>query len=495
MATTRYAPTDHVLREGEGDGETLDVRDLAEGGVFAHVRAAGPGEAREAAAIAGSAEGPMRETTLVERAEWLDRIADELAARREELADTIVREAGKPITSARGEVEAAIERFRRAVEEVHDLQGEYLEGTTAGHEGWEAIVKPQPVGTVLCLTPYNYPLSTTALQVAPALAAGNPVILKPATQTPVSAALLAEAVDAVDLPRGAFNYVPGRASEIGDALAGDDRIDAVAMTGSSAAGNHVADESGMVTLHMELGGNAPALLFPDADLDDAVGQCARGSFKYAGQRCSAVSRVLAHESVHDEVVDRLDGEMDTWIAGDLFDEETTFGPLITDAQADQVEELVDDAVERGAELVRGGRRSSGPEDLRAHQNSPSSGDGDRDGQFFEPTLLADVPHDARLIEEEQFGPVAVVTTFADEREGLDIANAGDLGLDAAVFTSDHDRAMRLADRIEAGAVRINGTPSHGLGDIPFGGVKDSGIGREGIGYTIDAFTTTKTIVL
>ncbi|WP_336002142.1 aldehyde dehydrogenase family protein [Halorientalis halophila] len=475
MATTRYHPTDFLFDDlDDSSGGTLEVRDLAEGGTFARVDTAGPAEARAAVAAAQNAERAMRETTLVERAGWFETIADELEARREELADVIVREAGKPIASARNEVAAAVERFRRAVEVVHGLQGEYLEGTTAGHEGWEAIVKPQPVGTVLCLTPYNYPLATTALQVAPALAAGNSVVLKPATKTPVSAAILADCVDAVDLPEGAFSYVPGEASEIGDVLAGDDRLDAIAMTGSSGAGKRVSDESGMVTLHMELGGNAPALVFPDADLDDAVGQCAKGSFKYAGQRCSAVSRVLAHESVHDEVVTRLDDAMDAWTAGDLFDEDTALGPLIDEDQALRVEELVADAVDAGAELVRGG---------------------ERDGQFHEPTLLANVPREARLVEEEQFGPVAVVVPFADEREALELANAGDLGLDASVFTADHDRAMRLADRIEAGAVRINGAPSHGLGDMPFGGVKDSGIGREGIGYTVDAFTTTKTVVL
>jgi glyceraldehyde-3-phosphate dehydrogenase [NAD(P)+] len=416
----------------------------------------------------------MRETTLVERAEWMETIADEIEARKEQLADVIVREAGKPISSARGEVDAAAERFRRAVEEVRDLQGEYVEGTTAGHEGWTAIVKPEPMGTVLCITPYNYPLSTTALQIAPALAAGNSIVLKPASKTPISAAILANCIEAADLPEDAFHYVPGHASEIGDVLAGDDRIDAIAMTGSSGAGKHVAKESGMVNLHMELGGNAPAIVFPDADIDDAVGQCAKGSFKYAGQRCSAVSRVLAHEDVHDEMIEKLDAEMDDWVAGDLFDEDTMFGPLISEDQADWVEGLIDDAVEKGADLVRGG---------------------ERDGQFVEPTLLANVPHDARIVHEEQFGPVAAVTTFGDEDEALDLANGGDLGLDAAVFTSDHDRAMRLAEKIHAGAVRINGAPSHGLGDIPFGGVKDSGIGREGIGHSIEAFTTTKSIVL
>jgi glyceraldehyde-3-phosphate dehydrogenase [NAD(P)+] len=456
--------------------DKIEVTDLAEGGTFASVAAATPAEAEDALAAAAAAERAMRETTVVQRANWMEAVAEGIAARKAELADVIVREAGKPISSARGEVDAAAERFRRAAEEARSLEGEYVEGTTEGHEGWRAIVRKEPVGTVLCITPYNYPLSTTALQVAPALAAGNAVILKPATKTPVSGAMLAEIIveAAPDLPEGAFGFVPGRASDIGDVLAGDDRLAAIAMTGSSGAGKHVASVSGMVELHMELGGNAPAVVFPDADLDAAATAATKGSLKYAGQRCSAVSRVLAHEAVHDDIVARIDDEMEGWEAGDLFAEDTMLGPLISESQADWVMELVEDAVERGATLVRGG---------------------EREGQFVEPTLLADVPQDARIVHEEQFGPVVAVTTFGDEEEALSVANGGDLGLDAAVFTADYDRAMRMADRIEAGGVRINGAPSHGLGDIPFGGVKDSGIGREGIGYTIEAFVDRKSVIL
>jgi glyceraldehyde-3-phosphate dehydrogenase [NAD(P)+] len=455
--------------------ETMEVTDLADGGIFAHVAAASAEQAEAAVAAADAAERAMRKTTIVQRANWLTQIADGLEARKEELADAIVREAGKPISSARGEIDAAAERFRRAADEARDLQGEYLEGTTDGHEGWRAIVKPEPVGTVLAITPYNYPLATTALHVAPALAAGNSVVLKPASKTPVSGAILAEIIAEVeDIPQGGFNFVTGHGSAIGDTLSSDDRLNAIAMTGSSRAGKRVARKSGMVNLHMELGGNAPAIVFADADLREVAPACAKGSFKYGGQRCSAVSRVLAEASVHDEVVKRIEAEMDDWVAGDLFDEDTTFGPLIDESAAEWVEELVDDAVERGATLVRGG---------------------ERDGAFFEPTLLADVPHDARILHEEQFGPVAAVTAFEDETEALDIANGGDLGLDAAVFTRDYDRAMRVANEVEAGGVRINGAPSHGLGDIPFGGVKDSGIGREGLGISIEAYTTTKTITL
>ncbi|MES3518096.1 MAG: aldehyde dehydrogenase family protein [Natronomonas sp.] len=481
--TARSASNQEKLYIGgdwKSGADYIEVEDLADGGIFAQVTAATPEDALDALAAAQQAQAAMSDLSIVERADWLSAIADGIEDRKPELTEIIVREAGKPISSARGEVESAAERFRRAVEEVRALDGEYLEGTTDGHEGWQAIVKPEPVGTVLCITPYNYPLATTALQVAPALAAGNSTILKPATKTPISAAVLSEVVVesaeavGIELPDGAFSFVPGRADEIGDVLAGDDRIDAIAMTGSTGAGKHVAGVSGMVELHMELGGNAPAVVFPDADLEDVADGCTAGSFKYAGQRCSAVSRILAHDDVHDAVVDRIAESMDGWETGDLFDPDTAVGPLISEEQADWVEELIDDAVAKGATLVRGGQR---------------------DGQAIEPTLLADVPADARIVHEEQFGPVAAVTRFEDETEALAIANGGDLGLDAAVYTSEYDRAMRVADALEAGAVRINGPPSHGLGDIPFGGMKDSGIGREGIGRTIDAFTQTKSIIL
>ena len=246
------------------------------------------------------------------------------------------------------------------------------------------------------------------------------------------------------------------------------------MTGSSSAGKHIASVSGMVELHMELGGKAPAVVFPDTDLGSAAEAATAGSLKDAGQRCSAVSSVLAYESVHDEMVARIDEKMDNWQTGDLFDPDTALGPVISAAQTEWAQELVDDAVERGARVVRGG----------SHE-----------GRFFELTLLADVPNNARIVHEEQFGPVVAVTIFGDEDEAVSIANGGDLGLDAAVFTSDYDRAMDLADRLRAGGVRINGAPSHGLGDIPFGGVNDSGIGREGIGHTIAAFVEQKSIIL
>ncbi|MFB6108370.1 MAG: aldehyde dehydrogenase [Haloplanus sp.] len=478
MATTATgAHADRLYIGGEwvDPSAVMDVDDLADGGVFTQTAAASEEQAAAALDAADRARAAMSETTVVERARWLDAIADAIAERKADLAEVIVREAGKPIASARGEVDAAVERFRRAVEEARSLQGDYIEGTTDGHEGWDAIVKPIPVGTVLCIAPYNYPLSTTAMQVAPALAAGNSVVLKPSSKTPTCAALLAEVVDDVDgLPDGGFNYVAGRSSEIGDRLAGDDRIDAIAMTGSSAAGAHVAEESGIVSLHLELGGNAPALVFPDADLDAAATHAAKGAFAFAGQRCSAVSRIVAHEDVHDELVSRLAAQLDDWQPGDLFDPDTALGPLISEGQAEWVAELVEDARAKGATLVAGGRR---------------------DGRLFEPTLLADVPHDARILHEEQFGPVAAVASVASEEAALSLANADDLGLDASVFTADFDRAKSVAKRLDVGSVRINGAPSHGLGDIPFGGVGRSGIGREGIGYDVEEFTTTKSIVL
>jgi len=489
MATRVAQRRERIFVDGEWreTGAVIEVSDLADGGTFAGVAAAGPADAREALHAAHEVKPELRRTTVVERARWCESIAEGLREREEELAEVIVREAGKPISSARGEVEQAAERFDRAAEEARNIvsKGEYREGSTAGHEGWQAIVKHEPIGAVLCITPYNYPLATTALQVAPALAAGNSVLLKPASKTPLSAAILADVISEVDgIPDGGFNFVPGQASDIGDVLAGDDRVNAIAMTGSSGAGKHVARESGMVNLHMELGGNAPAIVFEDADLADVAGDCAKGSFKYAGQRCSAVSRVLAHESVHDELVELLEEQMDAWQPGDLFAADTTVGPLISEDQAEWVQELVDDAVEKGADLVRGGER-------RAPDGVPD----ELADQFFEPTLLANVPQDARIVDEEQFGPIAVVTTFGDEDEAIEIANGSDLALDAAVFTNDYKRAMRVAELVDAGAVRINGAPSHGLGDVPFGGNKDSGIGREGLDASIHEMMRKKSIVL
>lgn len=467
---------EHLYIDGEWESgdDRIRVNDHTGSGPFAEVVAASERQVDAAIEAADGVTASLRGTTIPERAEWLEAIAAGLADRDDELAEIIVREAGKPITSARSEVRATIERFERAIDEARSLDGEYRQGSTSGHEGWQALVTPEPVGVVVAITPYNYPLSTPALRVAPALAAGNSVVLKPASATPVSTAVLTDVIADVGLPDGALNYVPGHGGEIGETLVGDDRVDAIAMTGSSAAGNQVARQSGMVRLHMELGGNAPAVVFPDADLDLAAADCTRGALKYAGQRCSAVSRVLAHEAVHDDLVEKFDAEMDEWRSGDLFAEETSFGPMISESRATAVEDFIEDARERGARLVRGGGR---------------------EGNSVEPTLLAEVPPAARVITEEQFGPIIPVTTFETREEALAIANGTDLALDACVFTADYERAHAVARRLDAGAVRINGAPSHGIGDVPYGGNRDSGIGREGLGVTIESFLRTKSIVL
>lgn len=472
-----YRP--YIDAEWVDGGNPIVISDLAVGGTFAEVAAATPEMADNALRAADRATDSLRDTTAMQRSRWCEAIAEALDTRSEELAEVIVREAGKPITSSRSEVKAAITRFRRAAEEARSVRGEYITGSTEGHEGWEGIVKPEPMGTVLCITPYNYPLSTTALHVAPALAAGNSVVLKPASETPISGAILAEVIADLDLPPGAFNFVPGRGSEIGDVLVGDDRVNCIAMTGSSAAGDRVARESGMAKLHLELGGNAPAIVFPDVDLADVASACASGSLSYAGQRCSAVSRVLVHAEIHDELATKIDDLLSDWETGDLFEEDTDFGPVISEAQAERIDALVDGAVSDGSELVRGGAYAEPV-----------------DGVFvYEPTLVVDIPHRSDLLQEEQFGPVVAVSKFQDEREAIRIANASDLALDAAVFTAEYDRALRVADSVEAGAVRINGPPSHGIGDIPFGGNKASGIGREGIDTSIHTMMRTKSIVL
>lgn len=455
--------------------ETLTVTDLSENDTFAEVASADESLAQDAVSSADNTSEELRNTTLVERAGWLESIAEEIRELDTIIAETIAKEAGKPISSARGEVESAAERFDRAAEEVRAITGEYREGSTSGHEGWEAIVKKEPIGPTLVIGPYNYPIATVSLQVAPALGAGNPVVLKPSSYTPATAIWLAEAIDNVEeIPDGAFNLVCGESREIGDPLAEDDRFDLIAMVGSSGAGEHVADESGMTRLHMELGGNAPALVFPDADTETAASNCVSGSVKYAGQRCSAVSRILAHEDTYDELVAEMESQMEEITLGDPMDEETTVGPAISESHASYIMALIDDAVEKGANILVGG---------------------DREGYWVEPTLLVDVPKDARILYEEQFGPVAAVAELENEDEMLEVADFGDLALDASVFTSDYNRALSVSDQLDVGAVRINGAPSHGLGDIPFGGNNRSGIGRQGLYTTIEDMMTTKSIIL
>jgi len=489
MATRIAQRRERLYVDGEWleTENVLSVSDLAEGGTFAQVAAAGPTEARAALAAAHEIKPEMRETTVVERAEWCETIADRLREREEEIAEGIVREAGKPISSARGEVGQASERFDRAAEEARNVvsTGEYREGSTAGHEGWQAIVKHEPIGAVLCITPYNYPLATTALQVAPAIAAGNSVLLKPASKTPISAAILADVIADVDgIPDGAFNFVPGQASEIGDVLAGDDRVNAIAMTGSSGAGKHVARESGMVNLHMELGGNAPAVVFDDADLTDVAGNCAKGSFKYAGQRCSAISRVLAHESIHDDLVDLIDGQMDAWQAGDLFDEDTAFGPLISEDQADWVETLVEDALEKGAELVRGGERRA-PRASRT--NSPTSSSNRRCSRTSRTT-----PESSTRSNSAPSPRSRPSKTRPRPSRSRTVPTSRSTRRFSRATTNARCGWQSASTPVRSGSTARRATAS---GDVPFGGNKDSGIGREGLDASIHAMMREKSIIL
>jgi len=437
-----------------------------------HYTAADNDDVKEAVRVASSAADGL---TIVERANMLEELAELVQENKQYLTECIIKEAGKPISSARGEVEATIERFNRAVEEVRALNGTYQEGTTSSHEDWQSIVKPVPLGAIGVISPYNYPLLTTVLQVAPALAAGNGVVIKPSSKTPGPSVILAELFDTTEFPSSLLNVVVGDGETIGTALAQSD-IDMVALTGSTTAGQTVASNTSVTRLQMELGGNAPALVFPDADTDEAASECVAGSLKYGGQRCSAVSRIIAHEKIVDELVENIMREVKTnnWGLCGLYNENTKMAPLIDETQAEWVGTLIDDAVEKGASVELGGERHN---------------------EFFEPTVLTNVPHNARIITEEQFGPVVVITNAETEQEMMKLANGGELTLDASLFTNNHSRIMRCSDKINAGTVRVNGAPSHGLGDVPFGGMNKSGIGRQGLHVTIENMLTTKSIIL
>ncbi len=444
-------------------------------GTYAYVPRATESEVEYAIKSAYKGRKEIAKMPAHKRAEMLENVAERLSAYKDEVVEHLAYEAGKPVKQGRGEFEASILRLKYASQEVEEIYGEMITGDYSPFkEDKLGIVIRQPLGTILAITPFNYPLFTAVAKVAPAIAAGNTTILKPATDTPIASYYLAKAFEEAEVPDGVLNVISGRGSEIGDLLIKSNYINGISFTGSTAVGHHIAENAGMKKLHLELGGKAPAIVLEDADLDLAAKQVTAGSLKFSGQRCDAISRVLVVSDVADELVDKVVKEAGKWKVGDPLKEKTDIGPLINPKAVEKVSGLVKDAVEKGAELLMGGKKR---------------------GNYYYPTVLDNVPLDARIAWEETFGPVIPIIRVKDEKEALKIANRSNYGLDAAVFTQNIDRAMRIALALEDGEITINAFPAHGLGIFPFGGVKDSGMGREGIKYSILEMTEVKSIVI
>jgi succinate-semialdehyde dehydrogenase/glutarate-semialdehyde dehydrogenase len=455
-------------------GATLAVEDPSTGEALCEVADATPQDAMAALDAAVAAQADWAKTAPRERGEILRRAYERVVARADELALLMTLEMGKPVAESRAEVLYAADFLRWFSEEAVRIEGRWA---TAPNGGMRMLTMRQPVGPCLLITPWNFPLAMGTRKIGPAVAAGCTMVVKPAKQTPLSMLALAQILDEAGLPGGVLNVFTSRsASKTTGPLIDDPRLRKLSFTGSTEVGRQLMAQASrhVLRVSMELGGNAPFLVFEDADLDAAVEGAMVAKMRNIGEACTAANRFHVHASVADAFTQKLAARMGALKLGRGVEDGVQVGPLIDDAQRDKVRTLVEDAVARGARRVIGG-----PEEIP-----------DGPGHFFPPTVLAAVPHDASLLREEIFGPVAPVVAFEDEQEAIAAANRTEYGLVAYVYTRDLDRAIRVIERLETGMVGLNqGLVSNAA--APFGGVKQSGFGREGGAEGIDEYLSVK----
>lgn len=413
--------------------------------------------------------------SIYDRAHYLHAWADELLKMKEELATIMMKEVGKAYQDAIKEVERTADLIHYTVEEAIHLSGESLNGEhfPGGSRSKLAVIERVPLGVVLAISPFNYPVNLAAAKLAPALITGNTVIFKPATQGSISGTKMIEALAKTNLPAGVLNLVTGKGSVIGDYLIEHDDIALVTFTGGTSTGERIAQKAKMIPLVMELGGKDPAIICEDANLELAAKQIVSGAYSYSGQRCTAIKRVLVHRSVADELVSLIQSEVEKLSVGSPEDN-ATIVPLIDEQSADFVQGLIEDALEKGATLVLGNKREE---------------------NLIYPTLLDHVTKEMRIAWEEPFGPVLPIIRVDSQEEAIEIANASEYGLQASVFTQNLDKALTIARKLETGSIQINGRTERGPDHLPFIGIKKSGLGIQGVRRSIESMTREKVIIL
>jgi acyl-CoA reductase-like NAD-dependent aldehyde dehydrogenase len=456
-------------------GETRELLEPATGEALGRAAMGGERDVDRAVGAASTAlAGPWGKTPPNERSRLLHALADAIQANRKELAELEARNVGKAISSVKAELAQAVENFRYYASAIASISGR--SNPVGGSLLFYSL--REPVGVCAQIVPWNYPAMLATWKLAPALAAGCTVVLKPDPQTPLTAIRIAELAAEVGLPAGVVNVVPGDGPTTGASLVRHPGVDKVAFTGSTATGSEImrlaSDPIKRVSL--ELGGKSPNIVFADANLDDAVPSSVWAIYYSAGQSCEARSRVLVERSLHDELVARFADLAGRIRVGDPLDPETQMGSLISAGHRDNVHALVERGAGEGAEIVTGGRAPAGP------------------GAFYEPTVLAGLDNGATVAQEEVFGPVVTVISFEDEKDAVRLANDTRYGLFATVWTQDPARGLRLAGRIQAGQVGVN-MPYTAFPGIPFGGYKQSGFGRELGLETLDLYLETKSVVL
>ena len=455
-------------------GHTAEIRSPYNDSLVALIHRAGPDEIEAAIAAAVEAFKTTRRLPSWKRSEVLERISSGIAERREEFARTISLEAGKPIKTARAEVDRAIYTFKVAGEEARRLYGEIVPlDWQPGNEGRVAEIYRVPLGVVTGITPFNFPLNLVAHKVAPALAAGDPILLRPASQTPVSSLMLGELVLAAGWPEGGIGVLPSTTSDAAP-LVEDERIRALTFTGSPAVGWELKRRAGHKRITLELGGNAGVIIHRDADIAYAAERVAWGGYSYAGQSCISVQRVFVHRDVYQEFLDALLPRVRALKVGDPLDEMTDVGPVINGSEAERVATWVDEARAGGAEALVGGE----------HQ-----------GTLWEPTVLVGVQATMRVADREVFAPLISVTPYSDLHQAIAAVDRSDFGLQAGIFTRDMNAVREAFAEIEVGGLMVNDVSTYRIDHMPYGGVKHSGLGREGLRYAIEELTELKLLML
>ncbi|CAM05188.1 succinate semialdehyde dehydrogenase [Saccharopolyspora erythraea NRRL 2338] len=464
-----------IAGEAATSDATFEVRHPYDGSAVATACYATDADVERAVAAAHACRGEFAALPAHARAAALDHVVRRLGERAAEIADLITAENGKPVFWARAEVNRAISTFRWAAEEARRFSGELQRlDTDPGGTGRMALVRRVPRGPVLGIAPFNFPLNLVVHKIAPALAAGVPIVLKPAPKTPLSALVLGEILAETDLPAGSWSIVT-TTNEKAAELVADPRLPVVSFTGSGPVGYGIQAAAPHKHVTLELGGNAAAVVCPDwTDLDFAAERIATFAMYQAGQSCISVQRVFAHRDVYDELVARVVKSVEAQGTGDPRDEATRVGPLIDTAAAERVEQWVDEAVEAGARVLTGGVR---------------------EGSTYAPTVLADVPADAKVSCEEVFGPVLTIAPVDSVDEAFAEVNASRFGLQTGVFTKDLQTAFRASAELEVGGVIVGDVPSFRADQMPYGGVKESGVGREGVRAAMTDLTEERVTVL
>jgi len=416
----------------------------------------------------------MAKMPAYERYTILRRAADLMAERADDLAETITKEEGKVIAEGRAEVQRAIQTITLSAEESKRLHGETVPLDAApGNVNQFGFTIRVPVGVVAAIAPFNFPLNLVCHKVGPALAAGNSVVLKPAGDTPLSALKLTEILLDAGLPEEAIQCVTGPGSEIGDTLTGDPRVRKITFTGSLEVGDRICRNAGIKKVTMELGSNSPLIVMSDADLEKVAAATVASGFANAGQVCISTQRVLADRSIYADFLDALVAPTEAFVTGNPLDESIKMGPMIRAADAERVGQWIAEAVQGGARIITGG---------------------DHEGTKHAPTVVADVKPDMRVSREELFGPAVAVSAFSDIDEAIAMANDTRFGLSAGIFTQNVDWAMRFAKEVHSGNLHINSSPQWRADLMPYGGLKDSGMGKEGPSYAVQEMTELKMVV-